>query len=192
MDAIELLADDHRHLHGLLVHWERMGAAGPERRRLLDEIVRALVTHASIEERVLHPALLDLPGGPELAEVAAREHAEAEGAVARIERLDPGDPRVDHTLQAVIPQLRKHLRREREHVLPLLPRHMTRERLLQLGRELERARRSAPTRPHPSVPRSPALKKLSDPVVSLVDRALDAAREAAWIRPEGRHRTPGP
>ncbi len=44
-----------------------------------------------------------------------------------------------------------------------------------LGRELECAKKVAPTRPHPKTPASPAVLKTAGPVVAAADRLRDAA-----------------
>lgn len=180
MDAVELLKSDHQTLTALLSRWERAGKGAPQRRQeLMDEIVRAAAGHISVQERVLYPALLDTGKGERLVERALRDHRLAERGLSTIQRTDPWDGEMESAIRAVLQLLRRHLREEEATVAPLLARKMTEDRRRQVGRKLERAKRTAPTRPHPRVPRRLGMRAVADPMVGLADRTRDRLR---WIR----------
>ena len=50
----------------------------------------------------------------------------------------------------------------------------TEEDLRELGRKVERAKKLAPTRPHPNAPDEPPWNKILAPGAGLVDRVRDA------------------
>lgn len=187
MDAVQLIAEDHRALDELLDRWERTGASSPRSRRaLMDEITRATAAHVAVEERVLYPALLGTGEGEPVAAQARRAHRMAERALVSIHRNRLGDRGAESATRALIRFLRRHMREEQGRVLPLLRKRMTEERLLQVGRELQRARRRVPTRPHPLVPRSPRVRRVAHPIVAVMDRTRDAMREVRRSYDRGR------
>lgn len=47
------------------------------------------------------------------------------------------------------------------------------DRLVELGDQVQKAKRMAPTRPHPSAPDTPPLNKVVGPGAGLVDRTRD-------------------
>lgn len=49
----------------------------------------------------------------------------------------------------------------------------SREKLVDIGEKVERAKKLAPTRPHPSAPHSELFHKTVGPGVGMVDRILD-------------------
>lgn len=187
MDAVQQITQEHRALTELLDRWERTGAASPRSREaLVDEITRATAAHVAVEERVLYPALLGTGEGEQVAARARRAHRMAERALVSIQRARLGDREAETAVRALIRFLRLHMEEERDRMLPLLRKRMTGERLLQVGRELERAGRRLPTRPHPLVPRSPAVRRIAHPVAAVVDRARDAMRKVRRIYDRGR------
>lgn len=187
MDAIDLTTRDHRSLVELLERWERAGPTSPRRRQaLLDEIVRATAEHVSLQERVLYPALVGAGEGEPQAVRAARAHGLAERALVRIQRIDPGNGEIDAAMDALIRFLRRHVAEEQQRVLPLFIDCMTEDRLRQVGHELQRAKRTAPTRPHPLVPRRGGVKRVADPMVAVTDRLRDVGRRLHRIHRRGR------
>jgi ferritin-like metal-binding protein YciE len=79
-DVTELLADDHRTVHGWF-RWYEQTSDSAVRRRLSDRICLALKAHMAGEEKHLYPALKDR----ELAERAFGEHAGAKTIMKQIE-----------------------------------------------------------------------------------------------------------
>jgi hemerythrin superfamily protein len=56
MDAITLLRNDHKAVAQLFKRFESAGdTAHVEKRRIVDQIIEALSTHAAIEEQVFYP-----------------------------------------------------------------------------------------------------------------------------------------
>jgi hypothetical protein len=70
-------------------------------------------------------------------------------------------------------KLRHHVDDEESDQFPQLREHLSREKLVELREQVERAKKLAPTRPHPDAPNSELFHKLVGPGVGLVDRARD-------------------
>jgi hypothetical protein len=54
-----------------------------------------------------------------------------------------------------------------------LRQNIPREKLVEMGRDVEKAKKLAPTRPHPSAPHSELFHKIVGPGVGMVDRLMD-------------------
>jgi hypothetical protein len=70
-------------------------------------------------------------------------------------------------------QLRHHAGDEESDQFPRLRAHLSAERLQELGAQVDKAKKAAPTRPHPSAPHSELFHKALGPGVGLVDRLRD-------------------
>ena len=70
-------------------------------------------------------------------------------------------------------QLSHHANDEESEQFPKLRLHIPREKLIDIGEKVERAKKLAPTRPHPSAPHSELFHKTLGPGVGMVDRILD-------------------
>lgn len=201
VDAVAVLERDHRELEELFQAFERSGSA-PRRKELAARIVRELSIHASLEEQLVYPRIRrvdDHAAGaagrrgaskePQVL-VALEEHHLAKVALTEIARLPAGDARFDAKVRVLIASVRRHVEEEERDLLPAMARAYTPEELQELGTALERARRIAPTRPHPSAPDEPpgamfaglaagAYDRSRDGIAQLVEMAADVARQLA-------------
>jgi hypothetical protein len=73
----------------------------------------------------------------------------------------------------VIAEVSAHVSDEEENLFPALGDVCSPEQLHDLGDKVRRAKKTAPTRPHPSAPDTPPANKLLAPGAGLVDRARD-------------------
>lgn len=174
-DVIAVLQDDHRALAELFARFGRLQSGPAEQRRALaDEVIIELVRHAVAEERHLYPAVRErLPDGDRIADREIADHAAAERTMKELERADAGEPQFDDIFGRLIREVTEHIRDEEENVLPRLAAACGAQELAELGEKVERAKRLAPTRPHPTAPDKPPLNKVIGPGVGLVDRARD-------------------
>lgn len=161
-DLIEVLVTDHRRVETLFAELES-GNAGPDQRRdLLDVIVAELMGHAVAEELYLYPTVRELlPDGDQIAERGLRQHADAERTMDALDAADPG---------ALIAAVRTHIEEQERDLFPRLRQVCPPDRLDDLGRRAEAAKRIAPTRPHPNAPAN----RLGAAGTGLVDRVRDA------------------
>ena len=174
--VIDVIIEDHREVEGLF-HQLDTAADTTELRRVTDQIITELVQHSVAEEEYLYPAFrAHLEGGDELADHEISEHAEAEKIMKQLESMDAGDDQFRPVLDKLISEVRHHMRDEEEDALPRLAEACTPSQLAELGAQVENAKRTAPTHPHPSAPDTPPLNKAVNASAGLVDRVRDALR----------------
>jgi len=182
-DLIEVLVANHREVEETFNELELHDADTERRRQLVNVAVAELVRHAVVEEEYLYPTVRRvLPNGDKLADGHIAEHDEAERTMKELEGVEPTDPALEHLLAGLIQTMRSHLREEENDLFPQLRSACDEQELRELGQKAELARKLAPTRPHPSTPDSPMMKKMLAPGVGLVDRIRDALGTRATKR----------
>lgn len=170
---------DHAELDRMMTLYESGHGSPEDRRRTLEDIVRLTFSHAFAEETVLWPALRRLaPDGEELTARVESEHQRINDLVTEMERIGPDDPRHDELATEAFALIRQDIRDEEDLLLPRLQASLDTARLRRLGSTWETVRRTAPTRPHPGVPRRPPANALLGVPLSAFDRARD-------LRPAG-------
>ncbi|WP_433443331.1 hemerythrin domain-containing protein [Nonomuraea sp. CA-141351] len=175
-DVIAVLVTDHREVEQMFSKLEHMkGDISEEAKTLAEQVVIELVRHSVAEEEYLYPAVREhVPGGDKTADHEIAEHAEAEETMKRLEGLEPRDADFWPTTDLLIKQIRHHLQEEENDLFPRLREACPPEQLVELGNKVQRAKKLAPTRPHPSAPDTPPANKLLAPGAGLVDRIRDA------------------
>ena len=139
------------------------------------KVITELVRHSVAEEMYLYPAARKaIPGGDQLADREIEEHAAAEQVMKDLEKVAPEDPRFDQLLAQLITDIRGHVADEETDLFPRLQAACSEQELVELGEKVRRAKKVAPTRPHPSAPDTPPANKVLGPAVGLVDRIRDA------------------
>ncbi|CAL9632372.1 hypothetical protein SUDANB120_06131 [Streptomyces sp. enrichment culture] len=167
---------DHAELDRLMHLYEVKDLPLPERQELLKDIVQLTFSHAFAEETVLWPALRRLaPDGEELTSRVEEEHQQINDLVAAIDSTHPGGARHDQLVAAAFALIRQDIRDEEDELLPRLQEAVGYDaaRLRRLGAAWDTVRRTAPTRPHPAVPRRPPGNALAAVPLSPFDRARD-------------------
>ncbi|MUL41174.1 hemerythrin domain-containing protein [Streptomonospora sp. PA3] len=174
-DLIEVIISDHRTVEGVFSQLEQ-GAGDPaERKGMVDHVITELVRHSVAEEQYMYPAARKaLPDGDRIADHEIEEHAEAERVMKQLSGLDAQDPRFEELLSTLMSDIRHHVEDEENDLLPRLREACSRQELEELGQKVLQAKKSAPTRPHPSAPDTPPANRILDPGAGLVDRMRDA------------------
>jgi hemerythrin superfamily protein len=174
-NLIDVLMADHQEVEVMFTEFET-GTIGDDRRaELRDKVITELVRHSVAEEMYLYPtARKMLPGGDELADRELEEHAAAEQVMKDLESAAPDDPRFDELLAQLIADIRGHVADEEGELFPRLRTACPEDELVSLGGKVQRAKKIAPTRPHPSAPDTPPANMVLGPVAGLVDRVRDA------------------
>jgi hemerythrin-like domain-containing protein len=171
MNAVDLLIRDHRAVEELFATFE---SSEPEAREgTLARIIQELSIHAAIEEAHLYPVIeREVEGGEKLVAESEKEHQKVKEILGRL------DGRVEkaHTKEVaeMVARLQRavehHVEEEENEVLPRLRETVSKTRLEELGRELNRAKESAPTRPHPN---QPPATELTGKANAAVDKLRD-------------------
>jgi hemerythrin superfamily protein len=177
VDAIQIILKDHRDIERRFKELERADRAeAPERASgAIRELVKELSTHAVVEEQYVYPALRDAGADTRVLD-ALEEHHAAKVMLAEIESIPATHPRFGSKLRVLAENVRRHLAAEEAELLPLLERSLDEERRGDLARALERAKRAAPTRPHPAAPDTPPGIFVAGAVAAVYDRSRDALR----------------
>ncbi|ULE34086.1 hemerythrin domain-containing protein [Mycobacterium sp. IDR2000157661] len=173
-NIVDDIITDHREFESVFTEIETGGdpRTQPE---LVDHVIAELVRHAVAEETYVYPvARKALTDGDEVTEHEIEEHAEGEDIMKAIEKAGADDPHYDDLVRKLIHQMRHHLEEEETHLLPKLRQTCPPEQLRELSAEFQRAKSTAPTRPHPLFPDRPPANKILAPGAGLVDRLRDA------------------
>ncbi|MBI0297636.1 hemerythrin domain-containing protein [Streptomyces sp. PRKS01-29] len=164
---------DHAELDRLMDQYQAPGDV-ENRERVLKETIQLVFSHAFAEETVLWPAVRrSVADGEELTARVEEEHQEINDLVFEIERLGPGAPEREEKVRRVFALIRQDIRDEEDLLLPRLQEAVDPVHLRRLGASWEAVRKSAPTHPHPVVPRRPPGNAVLGVPLSLYDRIRD-------------------
>ena len=178
MDAIQLIQRDHREVERLFKDHERAERAGDHRRegRIVRELIRELSVHATIEEQFVYPALREAGADTSVLDDALEEHHVVKLTLLELENLAPSSARFSAKVRLLAENVRRHVEEEERELLPLLEPTFDEERRRELAHALERAKRAAPTRPHPTAPDMPPGNFIAGAFAAVYDRSRDALR----------------
>ncbi|CAL9672616.1 hemerythrin domain-containing protein [Streptomyces sp. enrichment culture] len=165
---------EHQEMDRLMDHYLTL-ADLHQREHALRQVVQLVFSHAFAEETVLWPAVrASVPDGEELTARVEEEHQQINDLVADIERLPPGDPGREEKVQRAFALIRQDIRDEEDLLLPRLQDAVDTVRLRKLGTTWAAVRQTAPTHPHPVIPRRPPGNALLGVPLSVYDRVRDA------------------
>ncbi|MEV6206204.1 hemerythrin domain-containing protein [Kitasatospora sp. NPDC051914] len=171
-DVVKELETDHREVEELFA--QILKATGGHRKALLDEVTIELVRHSVAEEAHLYPAVRKhVPGGDAMADREVEDHARVERLLKEIEDRDADDAALAGLATTLVEEVTSHIRDEEQNLFPALRAACSKADLDQLGDSVRLSKSTAPTRPHPGAPSSPAARKLLAPGVGLIDRVRD-------------------
>jgi len=178
-DVFTVLAADHERILALskrLTGGSSVPDASPRQRKATaDELVMELSRHEVAEEMLLWPAVKDrADDGEELCTVALEQESTGKRLLNELAKTSPGNEEFDTLTHSVAAMLREHISYEQNIVWPRLRLRLSAEEASELGAQVERAKRRAPTRPHPNVPPRPDLLKRIAPAAAVLDKARDA------------------
>ncbi|CAM5582659.1 hypothetical protein SALBM217S_01086 [Streptomyces griseoloalbus] len=150
-DVIAELTTDHREVEELFGKIEALPSGDEQRKKYADQAVIELVRHSIAEEAYLYPAVREfLPNGDGIADKELEDHAEAERTMKDLEGVDAGDPEFDRLIGELMAEIRSHVRDEEDNLFAQLRSAASEDELMKLGDKVRQAKKTAPTRPHPS------------------------------------------
>ena len=182
-DVFQVLKQDHDEVKAMLAQLEegpRASAGATEeqlafRKRSVDEVIIEESKHEAAEQQYFWPAVKRLGAdGVRVAELGLEQEAEAETVLANLDKLQPGDEAFEERFGAFASAARAHIAYEEAHAWPLLRAAISADEAQQLGEQIARAKKLAPTRPHPYVPPQPGAAKTAGSVAGVADRLRDA------------------
>ena len=181
-DVFKVLKQDHDEVKAMLTQLEEgpkasTGATDEQltyRKQAVDALVIEESKHEAVEQQYFWPAVKALgPDGERVAEVGLEQEQEADPVLADLDRLTPRDTEFEERLVAFASDARAHIAFEEAHAWPLLQASISADQAEALGDQVARAKKLAPTRPHPSVPPQSGAQKVAGPVAGVADRLRD-------------------
>jgi len=161
---------DHSHMQQLFT---RYAVETPvERRATFRELVDLVTTHAFAEEEVLFPAARRELGevGEQITSEIEQQHQRANELLKELESYEPGAAEFESRVRELFPLLESDARNEEDRLLAALERELGPRELEHLGLVWDLARRAAPNRSHPGIPRRPPGNVLAGIPLFFVDR----------------------
>jgi hemerythrin superfamily protein len=173
IDVVDELTADHREATALLD--EILRTTDPKTARdMADTVITELVRHSVAEEMYVYPVIEEtFPDGKKVVEHDIEEHKELERTMKKLEALDAADATFTQVVGELRELLHHHATDEEDEQFPRLRTYVTREKLVQMREQVDRAKKLAPTRPHPGSPNNEVFHKLVGPGVGLMDRVRD-------------------
>lgn len=174
VNALTFLRAEHESVLGMLEVLEGSGPGAPGREEMVGNLVIAESRHEAIEQEIFWPIVRDVvPGGDELADTAIAQEMEGEKLLDKIEHGSPGEEEYESALRDFCGAAREHIEYEQDHVWPRVTDAVPASDLEEAGGRLERARKRAPTRPHPHTPPQPGVLKTTGAMAAAVDKVRD-------------------
>lgn len=189
MDAIALLTRDHEEVDRLFKQFEKLtDRAQKSKQKLVMKMTRELAIHAAIEEMLFYPAVRTaaLKASTRAGEKAAddvlealEEHHIVKWTLSELEKMKPEDERYQAKVTVLIESVRHHVEEEQQELFPKARKLLGAEMLEELGQRMEKAKKIAPTHPHPRAPDSPPGNIAAGAMAAVMDRGKDMVRSAA-------------
>jgi Hemerythrin HHE cation binding domain len=181
-DVFTVLAQDHEEVKGMLAELDKgptkaTGASQEQlalRKKMTEQLIIEESKHEALEEMYFWPAVREYhSAGNTLANEATGQEQEAKEVLAKLDRLDAGDPGFEKLLGTFTSAARVHIAFEETQVWPGLRAVLPAETAAELGAKIAEGKATAPTRPHPHTPPSPGVLKAAGPAVAAADKARD-------------------
>ncbi len=171
MDAITLLKQDHKAVEKLFRQFEK-ATAPAQQRKLAQKVIAELSVHAAIEEMVFYPAVRDrVPKEEDTVLEALEEHHVVKWVLSELEDMKPDHERFKAKMTVLMESVRHHVKEEESELFPQVRKEIKRKELAELGEALEKAKKTAPTKPHPRAPDTPPGNLVAGPTAGVMDKA---------------------
>ncbi len=187
MDAIAVLKRDHEEVERLFRQFEKLTErAHRSKQKIVMKIIRELAIHAAVEEMLFYPAVRTaalkasvraLKEAADTVLESLEEHHVVKWTLSELEKMKPEDERYDAKVQVLMESVRRHVEEEQEELFPKARRLLGDDLLFELGDRIEKAKKIAPTRPHPRAPDEPPGNLVAGTVAAVMDRAKDMVRD---------------
>src|SRR3954469_7952476 len=187
MEATALLQRDHQEVYQLLKQFEKLTErAQKSKQKIVMSIIRELAVHSAIEEMLFYPALraaalkADTRAGGKANDLvleSLEEHHIVKWTLSELEKMKPEDERYDAKFKVLMESVRHHVEEEEDELFPKARRLLGAEMMAELGERMERAKKLAPTRPHPRAPDEPPGNLVAGTMAAVMDRAKDMVRD---------------
>ena len=174
-NAIVVLTEDHAAVQTLFA---RVSQPDEDRPAVLGQLLRLLSAHVAAEKQLVVPVLLDRSDeGKALADQLRDDHDAIEKLVILVERRKVNSPDVPDFVNELLQITKRHNRQADECVLPFLRDHLSEAELADLGAALRSDELQLTSHPHPHLPDTGPLAKITRKAASLIDRGRDSSTD---------------
>jgi hemerythrin superfamily protein len=187
MDAIALLQHDHEEVEQLFRQFEKLTErAHKSKEKIVAKVIRELAIHSAIEEMLFYPAVRTaalkatvrtLKEAGDTVLESLEEHHVVKWTLTELEKMKPEDERYDAKFKVLMESVRHHVEEEQDELFPKARRLLGQDMLEELGERMEKAKKIAPTRPHPRAPDQPPGNLVAGTMAAVMDRAKDMVRD---------------
>ena len=137
-------------------------------------LIRELSKHAALEELTVYPfARRYLPAGTVDVDEHLAEHMAVKKTLAALDSLPAGDSGERALVDELQREVERHVAEEERQFFPALRGAVDETALKELGEQLDKAKRLAPTRPHPHAPDKPPAEAVIGAIAAIYDRFRD-------------------
>jgi len=189
MDAITLLRHDHEEVEQLFRQFEKLTErAHRSKEKIVAKVTRELAIHSAIEEMLFYPAVRTaalkanvrtLKEAGDTVLESLEEHHLVKWTLTELEKMKPEDERYDAKFKVLMESVRHHVKEEQDELFPKARRLLGPKMLEELGTRMEKAKKLAPTRPHPRAPDQPPGNIVAGTMAAMMDKAKDMVRDGA-------------
>jgi hemerythrin superfamily protein len=183
MDAIALLKADHKEVEQLFKQFEKLGdRALKQKEKLVEKMIRALAVHAAIEEMFFYPTIRTaaLKANNRMGEISSdlvleslEEHHIVKWTLSELENMKATEERFEPKVTVLTESVRHHVEEEENDLFPKVRRLLSVKILNELGERMEKAKKLAPTRPHPRSSDTPPGNFVSGTIAAMMDKGKD-------------------
>ena len=178
MNALTLLKQDHGNVEALFKRFEAADTP-TEKREIVDKITEQLSIHAAVEEQLFYPAVREANEETRFDVLEGlEEHHIVKWTLSELETMPPTEERFDAKVKVLIESVRHHVEEEETELFEAIRKAVPAKRLNELGGAMEKAKATAPTRPHPRQPDTPPLNVLLGTPMAVLDRAVSVGKDA--------------
>jgi hemerythrin superfamily protein len=186
MDAISLLKADHKEVEQLFKQFEKTGdRALKQKEKLVEKMIRALAIHAAIEEMFFYPTVRTAAlkansrageASSDLVLESLEEHHIVKWTLSELEKMNASDERFDAKVTVLMESVKHHVEEEENELFPKAKRLVSAKILNELGERMEKAKKLAPTRPHPRASDTPPGNFVAGTVAAMMDKGKDLVK----------------
>ena len=172
-DAITMLRDDHKKVEKLFKEFEKLeknDATAAKKRAVVEQIIEELSVHAAIEEQAFYPAVRKLEDVGDVVLEGLEEHHVVKWTLSELDGMKGEEERFDAKVTVLMESVRHHVEEEEGEMFPKVREAMGRKALVELGQQMEKLRKAAPTKPHPRMPDEPPANLVAGAAAGLTDR----------------------
>jgi Hemerythrin HHE cation binding domain len=174
-NAIVVLAEDHAAVQTLFA---RVSGPDEDRPAVLGQLLRSLSGHVAVEKQLVVPILVNHSDeGKALGEQIGDDHDAIEKLLILIERRKVNSPDVPDLVNELLQIVTRHIRQADECVLPFLGDHFSEAELADVGAALRSDELQLTSHPHPHLPDTGPLARITRKAAALFDRGRDSSTD---------------